>query len=95
MTKQLLRFATFAVLVGVGAAACGGDDCVDGAERVAEKRDRCGLTSNDVAPSGAECTEQAGNTAQKAAACYEAADCAALTGTDVPGAIEFGTCIND
>ena len=90
MTKYLFAAAALAAF---GSVACGGNDCDDGADRTRAKRDECGLESAEATASDAECTEEDGARAQRAAECYEAAECPALQGTDIPGSVVLGECL--
>lgn len=93
MTKYLLAIVA---VVGFGTVACGGNDCEDAANRIADAISACSSASATETSTSTsteqECTEELAAAAQKAADCIESVDyCKVLSG-DVDEATKYAEC---
>jgi hypothetical protein len=71
-------------------AGCGGNDCEEAADRIADKFEECGIQTTgggDGGNNNAECTEATGEASQKLADCIEKATC-----DDVKSGAYFTKC---
>lgn len=79
-----------AVLLGLGATACGGNNCEEAADRINDRIETCGgtvPTAADAAEENAgndQCTDADEEAANKAADDFDAVDCAVIKETYPP-----------
>jgi len=92
MNKFSLILLSAGVLV-----ACGGDECEKAADRMEAVMADCGIentaTGTTTGTTEAECTDEDAEGLSCMADCYEAADCAAVDGSDLDLALELGGCM--
>lgn len=77
-----------------GSSVTGGDSCKDAADRIRTKYEECGIrTRTSDEESTAECTDAAGDQAEKVATCVEQTPCQGLSGEDQDSANRFAECL--
>ena len=91
------KFSMILLSAGV-LVACGGDECEKAADRMEAAMADCGIenTSTATTTTGtteAECTDEDAEGLSCMADCYEAADCAAVDGSDLDAALDLGGCM--